>query len=178
MTKPEEVPVESSDLVSGVEVVEEIPSQVSPGRVLEMATEVESDEVGVIELEWGGFWTIGEGVCFSVSSPTGKRHVFKAYCAEDRQKAGSLILFIRFDSGGLDERYPGSSPKRKFDFLGLLHPQGPHIHLSGRSSACNANDEVYKVASWAMAVLYERDTIPVGYEIIPASEYPDRLVAS
>lgn len=139
---------------------------------LEVSSLQDVDIYGSMEIAWADFWE-SDPVCFQVSSSTGKCYLFKANNAEDKFQPGKKVCFLRVDSGRLTERY--GKVTRQFDYLGLFYPSVPNIKLSRQNSVCSKNDEVFKVAQWAIQVIFEGDEVPFGYMIGPASEAPDRL---
>lgn len=130
--------------------------------------------VGEVGLSRDDFLAKDSTNYFQVVNPDGKAYTFSSSCADCRFEPGELVVFVRFDDGTLRTRNGRS--ERNFAYMGVFKPgtDQPEIRLTNGRSECVKSDMVYRVAQWAILVVWLNEEIPPDYAILPASPEPDK----
>jgi hypothetical protein len=101
---------------------------------------------------------------FSVTNPQGFSYHYLTSCRPNRKSTPPTnIIFIRFYNGYIP-RF-GRDAFDSYDYMGRFYPDNPTILLSRKESKCTSDSDTFKVAQWAIKVIWEGAPILAGYSI-------------
>lgn len=101
-------------------------------------------------------FVLGGRAVFTVDNGKGTHYTYKVRAKESKFRAGQTVFFVSIN------RDLGNTG-RHFAYIGMVLPNGT-IRLTGKSTV--GEDAVeFKVAAWALAMIWTGGTLPDGYAI-------------